>query len=258
MEELATTINSVASNLNCYFWRLSGDAPNSVCKFLGVEEAQLKVVLRLCKIYTGKKDNFSKKNFENFMLNDDVIPTKEEDQLKEEEEVLGWTLDAAARGVAIMGTAVFVSSELLKLAKEAAGCNADFHGETWNAGGCDQRVYGMRPLSILANIVMVVGLISTALMPLIGSLIDHTPHRRAMGSISAAFMMVVFILLQMIVLQDAWFQAAILQIFIAFSYTVHLCAVYAYLPKLTNNPECMVHYTAQFSSAHNIPAVSDF
>ena len=68
MEELATTINSVASNLNCYFWRLSGDAPNSVCKFLGVEEAQLKVVLRLCKIYTGKKDNFSKKNFENFML----------------------------------------------------------------------------------------------------------------------------------------------------------------------------------------------
>ena len=68
MEELATTINSVASNLNCYFWRLSGDAPNSVCKFLGVEEAQLKVVIRLCKIYTGKKDNFSKKNFENFML----------------------------------------------------------------------------------------------------------------------------------------------------------------------------------------------
>lgn len=68
MEELATTINSVASNLNCYFWRLSGDAPNSVCKFLGVEEAQLKVVLRLCKIYTGTKDNFSKKNFENFML----------------------------------------------------------------------------------------------------------------------------------------------------------------------------------------------
>ena len=67
MEELATTINSAASNCNCYFWRLSSNAPNSLCKFLGVEEDQLKVVLRLCKIYTGKKDNLSKNNFEKFM-----------------------------------------------------------------------------------------------------------------------------------------------------------------------------------------------
>jgi MFS transporter, UMF1 family len=185
--------------------------------------------------------------------NDDIVRTKEkEDQRREREEVLGWTMDAAARGVAIMGTAVFVSSELLKLAKEAAGCNtaADWNGETWNAssGGCDLRVHGMRPSSILANIVMVVGLISAVLMPLIGSLIDHTPHRRAVGSISAACM-VTFILFQMMVLQAAWFLAAILQIFIAFSYTVHLCAVYAYLPELTNNHERMVHYTAQFSAA---------
>jgi hypothetical protein len=36
---------------------------------------------------------------------------------KENDEVLGWTLDAAARGVAVMGTAVFVSSDLLRLAK---------------------------------------------------------------------------------------------------------------------------------------------
>jgi MFS transporter, UMF1 family len=181
--------------------------------------------------------------------NDNSVRTKEEeDQRRETEEVLGWTLDAAARGVAIMGTAVFVSSELLKLAKEAAGCNDDLNGETWNASGCDLRVHGMRPSSILANIVMVVGLLSAVLMPLIGSLIDHTPHRRAVGSISAACM-VLFILLQMIVLQDAWFLAAILQIFIAFSYTVHLCAVYAYLPELTNNHERMVHYTALFSAA---------
>jgi hypothetical protein len=41
---------------------------------------------------------------------------------KENDEVLGWTLDASAREVTVMGTAVFVSSDLLRLAKEAAGC----------------------------------------------------------------------------------------------------------------------------------------
>ena len=168
-------------------------------------------------------------------------------QIQEDDEVLGWTMDAASRGVAIMGTAVFVSSELLKLAKEAAGCSTDLQGEAW-MGECYNRIHGMRPSSILANIVMIVGLCSAIMMPLIGSIIDHTPYRRAVGSLSAAFM-VIFILMQMIVLHERWFSAAILQIFIAFSYTVHLCAVYAYLPELTDSQERMVHYTAKFSAA---------
>jgi hypothetical protein len=138
---------------------------------------------------------------------------------REDDEVLGWTLDATARGVAVIGTAVFVSSDLLRLAKEAAGCY-DYEEE------CQERVYGMRPSSILANIVMVVGLLSAILMPLIGSIIDHTKYRRAVGSFSAAFMSIM-ILVQMLIMEDFWFGAAVLQIFVAFSYTVHLCATYA-------------------------------
>lgn len=84
----------------------------------------------------------------------------------------------------------------------------------------------MRPSSILADIVMVVGLLSAVLMPLIGSIIDHTEYRRAVGSFSAAFMCVM-ILAQMLIMEDLWFLAAVLQIFVAFSYTVHLCATYA-------------------------------
>ena len=183
-----------------------------------------------------------------------TVTTDRDDETKadhsstqEDDEVLGWTMDAAARGVAIMGTAVFVSSELLKLAKEAAGCSTDLQGEAW-MGECYNRIHGMRPSSILTNIVMIVGLCSAVMMPFIGSIIDHTPYRRAVGSFSAACM-VFFILLQMIVLQERWFSAAILQIFIAFSYTVHLCAVYAYLPELTDNQEKMVQYAAKFSAA---------
>ena len=54
---------------------------------------------------------------------------------------------------------------MLKLAKEAAGCVE---------GECLGRFYGMRPSSLLANIVMIVGLVSAVSMPLVGSMIDHT------------------------------------------------------------------------------------
>jgi hypothetical protein len=65
--DLAESIVSAGSKLEAYFWRLSGDEPNSLCRFLCMEEEELKVVLRLCKIYTGEKDNFSKNNFD-FLL----------------------------------------------------------------------------------------------------------------------------------------------------------------------------------------------
>jgi UMF1 family MFS transporter len=184
--------------------------------------------------------------------------TKSPQQRKEESEVFGWTLDAAARGVAVMGTAVFVSTELLRLAEEAAGCEvSDYDDDIVDQveAECTNRVYGMRPSSILTNIVMVVGLFSACVMPLVGSIIDHTPHRRAVGSVSAAALSV-FILLQMLVMEKFWFLAAILQVLVAFAYTVHLCAVYAYLPELTTNHETMVQYTARFSAAQYSGSVS--
>ncbi|CAB9504547.1 Major facilitator superfamily [Seminavis robusta] len=165
---------------------------------------------------------------------------------KEENEALGWTLDAAARGVAIMGTAVFVSSELLRLAKNAAGCG----GEDANESGerCENRVYGMKPTSLLTNIMTIVGLISAFLMPLMGSVIDHTSYRRQVGRVSAA-LMTIFILLQMLLLPNHWFLASIMQVLVAFSYLVHLTVVYAYLPELTTSAERLSNYTAKFTAA---------
>jgi hypothetical protein len=65
--ELSEAIKMVSSKVKSYFWRLSGDAPNSLCRFLGMEEKELKSVLRLCKILNGEKDNFSKNQFELLM-----------------------------------------------------------------------------------------------------------------------------------------------------------------------------------------------
>jgi hypothetical protein len=66
-KDLSSTIMTAAEKVKAYFWRLSGDEGNSLCRFLGMEEEELKVVLRLCKIYNGDNDNFSKKKFEEFL-----------------------------------------------------------------------------------------------------------------------------------------------------------------------------------------------
>jgi hypothetical protein len=66
-EEFARSLLAASSKVNFYFWRLSGDEPNSLCRFLGMEEEELKVVLRVCKIYIGEADNISKNNFEMVM-----------------------------------------------------------------------------------------------------------------------------------------------------------------------------------------------
>mmetsp|Transcript_2899 Transcript_2899/g.7965 ORF Transcript_2899/g.7965 Transcript_2899/m.7965 type:complete len:503 (+) Transcript_2899:118-1626(+) len=161
--------------------------------------------------------------------------------LRENDEALGWMLDSCARGVAVMGTAVFVSSDLLRLAKEAAGC-FDSDEE------CTNKIYGMRPSSVLTNIQLVVGLLSAFLMPLIGSIIDHTKYRRLVGSLSASFMSFT-ILLQMLIMEDFWFVASMLQIVVAFSYSIHLCAVYAYLPELTSDYKKLTQYTTRFAAA---------
>jgi hypothetical protein len=62
--EFADSIKLVGSKVKSYFWRLSGEEPNSLSRFLGIEEKELKSILRLCKIYPGDKDSFSKNNFE--------------------------------------------------------------------------------------------------------------------------------------------------------------------------------------------------
>ena len=60
--ELSESIKAAAS----HFWRLSGDEPNSLCHFLGMEEEELKGVLCLCKVYNGEKDNISNPKNNNY------------------------------------------------------------------------------------------------------------------------------------------------------------------------------------------------
>jgi hypothetical protein len=68
-QQFAEFIKSASNKVNAYYWRLSREAPNSLCKFLGVEEEELKTILRLCKVYdVDSNDNFSRNNFEMLIM----------------------------------------------------------------------------------------------------------------------------------------------------------------------------------------------
>jgi hypothetical protein len=85
------------------------------------------------------------------------------------EEALAWALDIAARAVAFVTVGAFVGTALLRLAKEAAGCETQppADGSSSSVPECNGKVYGIRPSSLLTTYTMTVGVVSAALMPLV-------------------------------------------------------------------------------------------
>eukprot|EP00586_Coscinodiscus_wailesii_P012511 CAMPEP_0172512696 /NCGR_PEP_ID=MMETSP1066-20121228/246537_1 /TAXON_ID=671091 /ORGANISM="Coscinodiscus wailesii, Strain CCMP2513" /LENGTH=155 /DNA_ID=CAMNT_0013292615 /DNA_START=15 /DNA_END=479 /DNA_ORIENTATION=+ len=80
-------------------------------------------------------------------------------------EATGWTMDAAAKGVLNIGWA-YVGNAVILLASRQAGCPLGDAG-----GGCTNKVYGVRPSSLMALANSVATVASAISMPIIGALI---------------------------------------------------------------------------------------
>eukprot|EP00580_Thalassiosira_gravida_P006576 CAMPEP_0201633962 /NCGR_PEP_ID=MMETSP0493-20130528/7077_1 /ASSEMBLY_ACC=CAM_ASM_000838 /TAXON_ID=420259 /ORGANISM="Thalassiosira gravida, Strain GMp14c1" /LENGTH=531 /DNA_ID=CAMNT_0048105745 /DNA_START=119 /DNA_END=1714 /DNA_ORIENTATION=+ len=155
-------------------------------------------------------------------------------------EAQGYSLMTVARGGIIMSN-IFLSTGLIKLASDSAGC---LETET----ECNAQIYGFRPTSLITMIAVVSGVLSAFLLPIIGAIVDYTPHRRMVGVFSALFITVVQGV--QIWLTDAtWFPMAILQAINGFMYMVQVLAVYAYLPDIGRHvgPTKMTWYSAVFT-----------
>jgi len=162
------------------------------------------------------------------------------------EEAFGWALDGIGRSVSFIASAVFVGTALLNLAKEAAGCETEIpEGET-SLPECTGRIYGIRPSSILTTYSTVVGIISSALLPLVGSFIDHSRYRLQAGTYTALFVCVLLVPL-IFVSEETWFGLAIILLILAFAGWVHTSIAFAYLPELTEDPDELVKFTASFT-----------
>lgn len=111
---------------------------------------------------------------------------------------------------------IFLASSLIYLASEQAGC-LDEEGKVIE--DCDNKVYGFRPPSLIANIAVISGLMSAILMPLIGAIVDYTPYRRLTG-IVAAIAMILIQAVQIGTVSATWFAMLILQAITGFIYQV--------------------------------------
>ena len=161
-------------------------------------------------------------------------------------EALAWVLDAAGRSINYIAAGAFLATALLRLAKEAAGCETDPpEGET-QVPECDGRVHGIRPSSLLTTYTIVIGIASATLLPLMGSMVDYTPHRRLLGQICAA-LFCIFMFPQIFIGENTWFMVAILQIVVGFIGWGHTLLAYAYLPELTSDDKLLNKYTSNFT-----------
>jgi len=161
-------------------------------------------------------------------------------------EALGWALDGIGRSVSFIAAAVFVGTALLNLAKEAAGCETEIpEGET-SLPECNGKVYGIRPSSLLTTYSTVVGLVSSALLPLVGSFIDHSRYRREAGRITALIFCTLLIPL-VFVSEETWFALASILLIMAFLGWIHTSVAFAYLPELTDDETELVELTASFT-----------
>lgn len=143
-----------------------------------------------------------------------------------------------ARGL-YAGTGVFLASSLLFLAYDDAGCIDD----EGNLTSCDNTVFGFRPSSILTNISVITGLAAAVLNPFIGTIIDYTDYRHALGC-GVSLGMVLIQGAQGYTVAATWFYMALLQAVVAFLKEVYLMSAYAYLPDIKDEVRCEMFCSA--------------
>ena len=161
------------------------------------------------------------------------------------QEAFAWALDNAGRSVTWIGAGAFLATALLRLAKEAAGCETEAPpGESLPA--CDGRVYGIRPSSLLTTYTIVIGVLSAMLMPFMGAIVDYTSIRLKLGRIiTATYCILLFP--QIFISEQTWFAVAIIQIVIAFLGWGQTVLTYAYLPELTNDDKLLNKLSSNFT-----------
>jgi MFS-type transporter involved in bile tolerance (Atg22 family) len=156
------------------------------------------------------------------------------------EEARGWAFDSIGRSLSLVGNAIFVGTAVVQQAKINAGCQP----EAVKCSGVTQ--YGIRPSSFLALYNVIVGLVSSAMLPLLGAIVDHTPNRLALARISAvAYVALLFPMI--FISQTTWFLVAILLLVTALIGWIHSGMSFAYLPEMSNNKKILERLNTSFT-----------
>lgn len=155
------------------------------------------------------------------------------------DDATGFLCVRFANGAVIMSN-VFLSTALITLAKRSLGCQDEDEV-------CDGTVYGFKPSSLITIIATISGLLAAFLLPLLGAIVDTTPHRKLVG-ITFAVLLIAIQAIQIWTVQATWFPMAILQAINGFFYQGLTLAIYAYLPEIKQmvTEETMTNYSSKF------------
>lgn len=129
---------------------------------------------------------------------------------------------------------VFLSTAFIYLAADQVGCvrvQADT-GEEEIIEDCDERVYGVfRPAALVTNIATISGVLIALFLPVLGAILDLTPHRWTVGVGSAALLMLTEFA-KIFTTADTWFAMALLESVSGFIFEVQVLTSLAYLPDI--------------------------
>jgi UMF1 family MFS transporter len=162
------------------------------------------------------------------------------------QEALAWALDLMGRSIGFISAGAFLATALLKLAKEAAGCETEPPPGETKVPDCNNRIYGIRPSSLLTTYTIVIGVFSSILMPLMGAVVDYTSLRLKIGRISTVIWCVA-LFPSIFIGSKTWFPIAILTVIISLVGWVQTIVTYAYLPELTKDRELLNKYTSNYT-----------
>jgi len=132
------------------------------------------------------------------------------------------------RGAVLMSN-VYLSSSILYLAQEQAGC-LDENDRV--SSDCDGKAYGFKPATFVSNIAVVSSVLSALFMPVIGAIVDYTRHRKTVGIVSSVLIILIQVI-QIGTVQKTWLAMTILQAISGFLFQALVMSVFAYLPDMT-------------------------
>ena len=104
----------------------------------------------------------------------------------------------------------------------------------------------LKPTSLISTIAICVSFFGALMMPVVGSIIDHTPHRKLVGQ-RAAYFLIVIAALQISVCEDTFEVMVGCFILFGFAYTIHSTTAGAYLPDLDFDYKRMGEFSARFN-----------
>lgn len=162
------------------------------------------------------------------------------------QEALAWAFDGLGRAIPLIYGGAFFGTAIINLAKEAAGCETTAPpGETL-VPECNETIYGVRPSSYLTLYTVIIGITSATLLPLMGALIDYSPHRLLVGKILTALFLL-FTVPQLFISAENWYAMAYFQIFVSIFGWGQTAVTYAYLPELTPDELALNDYTKSYT-----------